>query len=108
MTVGRKIMPHLPLLRMIHWIPDVDYFFPPLSYRGSIGSGHRPIGAELERMVITESLLMEMVSIVIQHPLNPLYPVVKDELQSRPLNFTQKFLNAKEKILWPGELLSCQ
>jgi hypothetical protein len=62
-------------------------------------------------MVIIKALLMEVVSIVIQHPLNPLYPVVKDEFQFRPLNFTQKFLNvlhANEKILWTGELLSCQ
>jgi hypothetical protein len=51
---------------------------------------------------------MEVVSIVIQHPLNPFYPVVKDEFQSRPLNFTQKYLNTSEKILWHGELLSCQ
>jgi hypothetical protein len=40
--------------------------------------------------------------------LNPPSPVVKDEFQFRPLNFTQKFLNTSEKILWPGELLSCQ
>jgi hypothetical protein len=59
-------------------------------------------------MVIRESLLMEIVSIVIQHPLNPLDPVVKDEFQFRPLNFTQKFLYASEKILWPWLLLSCQ
>jgi hypothetical protein len=39
-------------------------------------------------MVIIESLLMEVVSIVIQHPLNSLDPVVKDEFQFRPLNFT--------------------
>jgi hypothetical protein len=58
-------------------------------------------------MIIIEALLMEMVSIVIQYPLNPLYPVVKDEFQLRPLNVTQKFLNTSEKILWPGELLSC-
>jgi hypothetical protein len=50
-------------------------------------------------MVIIEGLLMEAVSIVIQHPLNPRYPVVKDEFQFRPLIFTQKFLNASEKIL---------
>jgi hypothetical protein len=24
------------------------------------------------------------------------------------LNFTQKFMNASEKVLWPRELLSCQ
>jgi hypothetical protein len=52
--------------------------------------------------------LMEVVSIVIQHPSNPLYPVVKDEIQFGPLIFTRKFLNPNEKILWPGELLSCQ
>jgi hypothetical protein len=57
-------------------------------------------------MVVIEGLLMEVVSIVVQHPLNPLYPVVKDEFQFRCLNFTQKELNASEKILWPGELLS--
>jgi hypothetical protein len=54
---------------------------------------------------------MEAVSIVIQRPLIPFYPVVKDEFQFRSLNFTQKFLNvlnASEKILWPRELLSCQ
>jgi hypothetical protein len=51
---------------------------------------------------------MEVVSIVIQHLLNPLYPVAKDEFQFRPMNFTQKFLNVSEKILWHGELLSCQ
>jgi hypothetical protein len=49
---------------------------------------------------------MEVVSIIIQHPLNLLYPVVKDEFQFRPLNFTQKFLNASEKILCPEELMS--
>jgi hypothetical protein len=59
-------------------------------------------------MVIIESLLMEAVSSVIQHPLDLLDPVVKDEFQFRPLNFNQKFLNASEKILWAGELLSCQ
>jgi hypothetical protein len=59
-------------------------------------------------MVIREGLLMEAVFIIIQNPLNPLYPVVKDEFQFRLLNFTQKFLDASEKILWPRELLSCQ
>jgi hypothetical protein len=59
-------------------------------------------------MVIIEGLLIEVVSIVIQCPLNPVYPGMKDEFQFRPLNFTQKSLNASEKILWPGELLSCQ
>jgi hypothetical protein len=71
-----------------------------------MSSGHRPIWEELERMVVIERFLMEVVSIVIQRPLNPLGPVVKDEFQFRSLNFTQKFLNASEKILWPGELLS--
>jgi hypothetical protein len=66
----------------------------------SISSGHRPIGAELERMVIIEGLLTEIVSIVIQHPSNLLCPVLKDEFQFRPLNFTQKFLNNNRKILW--------
>jgi hypothetical protein len=37
----------------------------------SISTGHNPIEAELERMVITEDLLMEIVSIIVQHPLNP-------------------------------------
>jgi hypothetical protein len=69
------------------------------SIKRSISSDHRPIGAELERMVIREGLLLEVVPIVIRHPLNPLYPVVKDEFQLRPLNFAQKFLNASEKIL---------
>jgi hypothetical protein len=50
-------------------------------------------------MVIREGLGMEVVSIVIQHPLNPLYPVVKDGFQFRPMNFTPKSLNANEKIL---------
>jgi hypothetical protein len=61
-------------------------------------------------MVIIKGSLMEVVSIVIQqqHPLNPLYPVVKDEFPFRPLNFTQKRLNASAKILRPGKLLSCQ
>jgi hypothetical protein len=59
-------------------------------------------------MVIREGLLIEVVSIFVQHLLNPLYPVVKDEFQFRPLNVTQKFLNTNEKILWPGELLVCQ
>jgi hypothetical protein len=76
--------------------------------RGSISRGHRPIGAKLKRMVIIEGLLMEVVSVVIKHPLNLLYSVVKDELQFRPPNFTQKFLNASEKIFWPGELLPGQ
>jgi hypothetical protein len=39
---------------------------------------------------------------------NPPNPVVKDEFQFRPLIFTQKFVNASEKILWPGKLLLCQ
>jgi hypothetical protein len=72
----------------------------------SINSGHMPIEAELERMVITGGLFMEVVSTIIQHPLNALYPVVKDEFQFRPLNFIQKYLNASEKILRPGKLLS--
>jgi hypothetical protein len=76
--------------------------------RRSIRSGDRPIRAELERMVIIKGLHMEGVSIVIQHPVNPHYPMVKDEFQFRPLNFIQKFLNASEKILWPGELLFSQ
>jgi hypothetical protein len=59
-------------------------------------------------MVIIKGLLMEVVSIVIQRPLTLLYPVVKDGFQFRRPDFTQKFLNASEKILWPGELLSCQ
>jgi hypothetical protein len=50
-------------------------------------------------MVTREDLITEVVSIVIQHPLNPLYPVVKDEFQFRPMNFTQKFMNASEKVL---------
>jgi hypothetical protein len=66
---------------------------------GSISSGHGPIGAELERMVITDGFFLEVAFIVIQYPLNPLYPVVENELQFRPLNFTRKFLNASEKIL---------
>jgi hypothetical protein len=72
---------------------------------GSVSNGHRPIGAELERMVIREDLFMEVVSIVIQHPLNLLYPL-KNELQFRLLNFAQKSLNASEKIIYPRELLS--
>jgi hypothetical protein len=53
---------------------------PPRDIGRSISSGHRPIGAELEGLVIIEDLLMEVVSIVIQHSLNPPDPVVKDEL----------------------------
>jgi hypothetical protein len=53
-------------------------------------------------MVIIEGLLIKVVFNVIQHPLNPLYPVVKDEFQFRPLNVTQKFLNASEKISGVG------
>jgi hypothetical protein len=71
-------------------------------YRRSINRGHRPIRAELESMVITEGLFMEIVSIAIQHTLNPFYSEAKDESQFRPLNFTQKFLDGSEKILWPG------
>jgi hypothetical protein len=59
-------------------------------------------------MVTIEGLFIEVVSIVIQHPLNPLYPVAKDEFQFRPVNCIQKGLNASAKILWPGDLLSCQ
>jgi hypothetical protein len=59
-------------------------------------------------MVIIEGLVMKVVSMVIQHPLNPLYPAAKDEFQFRPLNVTQKLLNASEKILWPEELFFCQ
>jgi hypothetical protein len=58
-------------------------------------------------MVILRGLFMEVVSIVLQSPLKQLYLVVRDGFQFRTLNFTQKFLNANEKILWPGELLSC-
>jgi hypothetical protein len=50
-------------------------------YRGSMSSGDTPIGAELERMVIIKGLPMDVVSIFIQHPLNPLYPVVTDEFR---------------------------
>jgi hypothetical protein len=39
-------------------------------------------------MVIIAGLLMEVVTIVIQHPLNPICPVVEDKFQSGPLNFT--------------------
>jgi hypothetical protein len=48
----------------------------------SINSGHRPIGAELERMVIIEGSVMEVTSIVIQSLLNPLSPMVKGEFLS--------------------------
>jgi hypothetical protein len=74
---------------------------------GSRSRGHRPLRAELKRMVIIKDLFMEVVSIVIQHPLNPLYLVIKDQFQFQPLNFTQKFLNVSEKILWPRKLLVC-
>jgi hypothetical protein len=53
----------------------------------SMSSGHRLIGAKLERMVITKDLLMELVSIVLQHPLNRLCPVAKDEFQFRAVDF---------------------
>jgi hypothetical protein len=76
--------------------------------QGSISSGHRPIEPEMERTVTIEGLLMEVVSIAIQQSSNPFDPVVKNEFQFRPLNFTQKFLNASEKILWPRELLYYQ
>jgi hypothetical protein len=59
-------------------------------------------------MVIIDGFFMEVVSIVIQHTLNPLYPIVKGEFQFRPLDFTQTFLNASETIFWLGELLPCQ
>jgi hypothetical protein len=59
-------------------------------------------------MVTRESLFMEVVSVVVQDLLNPLCPVVKEEFQFIPLNFTQKFLNASEGIHWPAELLSFQ
>jgi hypothetical protein len=78
-------------------------FTMPTIYRGSIRSGHRPIGAELEQMVIIKGLFMEVVFIVIQHPLSPLYPVVKDEFQFRPLNFTHKFLMAVRRSSGPGK-----
>jgi hypothetical protein len=57
---------------------------------GSISRDHSQIGANWERRVIIEGLLTEVVSIAVQHPLNPFYLVVKDEFQFRPLNFTQK------------------
>jgi hypothetical protein len=75
---------------------------------GLMSSCHRAIGAELEQTVVIEGLVMEIVSIVIHHPLNTSYPVVKDEFQFIPLKFTRKFVNDTEKIFWPGELLSCQ
>jgi hypothetical protein len=34
-------------------------------------------------------VIIEVVSIVIKHPLNPLSPVVKDEFQFSSLNFAQ-------------------
>jgi hypothetical protein len=68
----------------------------------SISSGYRPIGAEVERMVIIEKLHMEVVSIGIQHTLNPLYPMVKDEFQSRPLNFTQNVWVPVRRFSDPG------
>jgi hypothetical protein len=58
-------------------------------------------------MVIIDGLLIKVISIILQYPLNPLYPVVKDEFQFRSLNFTQKYLNGNEKILWPGGLSFC-
>jgi hypothetical protein len=90
---------------------NCDFLFdqsPHFNYGGSIKSSYRPIGAELERTVTIEGLLVEIISIVIQRPSNPLYPVVKDEFQFTLLNFTQKLLNTSEKILRPGELLFCQ
>jgi hypothetical protein len=58
--------------------------------------------------VIIEDLLIEVLPIVIQQPLNPLSPVAKDEFQFRSPHFTQKGLNASEKSLWLGKLLYCQ
>jgi hypothetical protein len=46
----------------------------------------KAIGVELERMVMIEGLLVEIVSVAVQHLLNPLYPVVKDKFQFRALN----------------------
>jgi hypothetical protein len=40
---------------------------------------------ETETMAHKCLTLMEAVPIVIQHPPNPLYPMVKDEIQFRPL-----------------------
>jgi hypothetical protein len=59
-------------------------------------------------MVIIKELLMEIVSIIIQHPLNLLYLLVKDEFQFKPVDFTPKCLNAIDKILWLDKLLPCQ
>jgi hypothetical protein len=49
-------------------------------------------------MVTMEGLLMEVVSIVIQHPSNPLDPMMDGMFQFGPLSFIQKRLNAIEKI----------
>jgi hypothetical protein len=59
-------------------------------------------------MVMMEDLLMEVVTIIIQHLSNAFDIVVEDIFQFRPLNFIQKRLNSIKKIYWRSELLSCQ
>jgi hypothetical protein len=58
-----------------------------IRYRRSVSSGHRKIEAEPERTMIVDSLFVDVVSIVIHHSLNPLYPAVKGEFQFRPPEF---------------------
>jgi hypothetical protein len=72
-----------------------------------MSSRHRPIEAEMGRMVKTKGLSMKVVSILIQEPPNSLDPVVQDMLQFRLLNLVQMRLNAIKKIHWPRDLLSC-
>jgi hypothetical protein len=54
-----------------------------------------------------EGFPMEVVSVILQHPSDRLDPVVEQEFQFRPLNFVKKCPNARKKIVWLAELLSC-
>jgi hypothetical protein len=72
----------------------------------SISSGHRPVEAILSPLMRTEGLPKEVVSVILQHPSDPLDPVVKHEFQFRPLNFLKECLNARKKIVWLVEMLS--
>jgi hypothetical protein len=55
---------------------------------------------------MTKILLVEIVSIIIQHPSNPFDPVVKDMFQFRPLRLIQKRLKVIKKVGSTSELLS--
>jgi hypothetical protein len=53
-----------------------------------------------------EGLIMDVASIVIQHPSDSLDPVAEDTFRFRPLNLVRKGLNATAKIRWLAQPFS--